>query len=897
LIRQIRSWGIKSLTEIQQFALSAGVADGHSMIVCAPTSTGKTMVGEVAVLCGLHTEHRGIYLVSHKALADQKFDDFRRRFGEDAMSPIGSVGLSTGDREEGDADAMLMVATYEKALGLILSGQLDPSHSVLVADELQILGDPNRGPDIEALCAILKQRGWFQFVALTATVQNPKDLANWLNSELIISNKRDIPLHQEIWHKARRYRVTFGQNEGIEIDETSCFATSNLEIVDWLVKSGFAPVLVFTETRREATELADKYSQRCTRVASGIALAEQLELFSEPTEASERLKANAERQVTFHTADLSPQERQVIEHGFGDSAFQVCFATSTLAAGVNFPFKTVVFQKLTYNYGDRAGNMIPRGEYRNMSGRAGRLGLHQEGFAILLPRNRVELSHANELVLPENDIIESQLVRLSMRKSVLMLVTSGLVTERDSIRDFFENTLFWYQISERDPNGLDRIVSMADEAVDWLIDAQMLEQHDNTLLPTPVGRSTSLSGLLPSTAADFVETTKTHHSAFEQHFDNLIAGILHWVCNSDEFLGRNPTRFLPYPTKPSPESSAFLAGKKLLQPLDRTNNKLNQSVHALILYVDGFAERKIAHLTKISAGSLHRLSIDVGWVLDGIHRISCIPDLGLSQQVANRFAMLSRRIRWGSPAEALDLIRVAERHGVPGFGRQRAMAIIQNGMETFEDVLRAGKEKLLGILRNERRVTALMDAVASVIGYRTDRLVGTHLRVAKQLGLENLVNDCNTKLGVDYEIAVKKFLEEESSWSVKVIDDGKRQNVPDILVEYGDLNVLIECKTCTKKSLISKEEAFAILQKAADFDEKMRRVTLGKPAFNEHSKIKAQASPNITLVEHSVFMEAILRVHAGLLTPKDFLSWLGTPGVAEIARFSGKGTYSFISRK
>ena len=214
LIDQLRSWGIKFPTKIQQIALSAGVADGCSMIVCSPTSTGKTMVGEVAVMCGLRADRRGIYLVSHKALADQKYEDFRQRFGEDAMSPIGSVGLSTGDREEGDAEAMLMVATYEKALGLVLSGQLDPTHSVVVADELQILGDPNRGPDIEALCAILRQRGWFQFVALTATVQNPKDIAAWLNSKLVISNERDVPLHQEIWYQARRYRVTFGQNEG-----------------------------------------------------------------------------------------------------------------------------------------------------------------------------------------------------------------------------------------------------------------------------------------------------------------------------------------------------------------------------------------------------------------------------------------------------------------------------------------------------------------------------------------------------------------------------------------------------------------------------------------------------------------------------------------------------------
>lgn len=893
LVDQLRSWKIESLTEIQHLALAAGAADGRNMIVCAPTSSGKTMVGEVAVLCGLRASRKAIYLVSHKALADQKYDDFQRRFGEDAASPLGSVGLSTGDREEGDYDAQLIVATYEKALGLILSAELNPREAVVVADELQIVGDPSRGPNIEALCALLRQRGVGQFVGLTATVENPKDLADWLNGELTISGKRDIPLHQEIWYEGKGYRATFGQEEGQEITKKANLPNTLMEAVQHIVASGRAPLLVFTESRREAIQLAGVYSEKRTRAVDGIAIAEQLELFSEPTESSEQLRENAEKRVAFHTADLTPQERLVIEQGFVDSKFDVCFATSTLAAGVNFPFKTVLFPKLTYEYGPRAGTMIPRGEYRNMSGRAGRLGMHDEGYSILLPRNKVELKYANQLVLPENDAVVSQLVNLSMRRSVLMLIASRLVGSRDMMGEFFENTFYWHQTRENNSAKLAQIILAANEAVDWLIGAKMAEAHEDALLPTPLGKAASLSGLLPSTAAAFVEVAGTHRLAFEQQFDDLLEGLLYWVCSSDEFLGKTPTRFLPWTTGRSPGSTAFVAGKRLLQPLDRTNNKLNQSVHALILYVEGQAERKIANFANVSAGNLHRLAVDVSWVLDGLHRLSCVPEVGLSQQVANRLAMLSRRVRWGSPAEALDVIRVAERHGVPGFGRQRAMALIQNGLATFEDILSSGKEKLLGILRNERRTMALLTAVASTVGNRADRFAKTHIRVAKQLGLEQLVEDCNRSLGIEYENVVKKLLEVESSWAVRSLDDGKRQNVPDILVSLGDTSVIIECKTCTKQpALIKKEEAFAVMQKAADFDSKIRRVTLGKPAFDEHSKIKAQGSPDIALVEHSVFLEGILRVHAGSVTPSEFLVWLGTPGVTEISRLTGNPTYT-----
>lgn len=130
------------------------------------------------------------------------------------------------------------------------------------------------------------------------------------------------------------------------------------------------------------------------------------------------------------------------------------------------------------------------------------------------------------------------------------------------------------------------------------------------------------------------------------------------------------------------------------------------------------------------------------------------------------------------------------------------------------------------------------------------------------------------------------------AWAVTILDDGTRPNVPDLLIELGAQQILLECKTCTKSpALIKKEEAWAVVQKAADFDSAMRRVTLGKPAFDETSKKKAAASKDITLVEHSVFLEGLLRVHGGTLTPVDFLTWLGTPGVAEFERLGGSPTY------
>jgi len=144
LSRKLVLWGITELTDVQEKAVSVGAASGKSLIVSAPTSSGKTLIAEIAMLPALRQGLKVTYLVSHRALVDQKFLDFSERIGERAKEPLARVALSTGDRTEGNVDAEVCVATYEKAIGLLLTGQIRPGNSLVIADELQILCDPSR---------------------------------------------------------------------------------------------------------------------------------------------------------------------------------------------------------------------------------------------------------------------------------------------------------------------------------------------------------------------------------------------------------------------------------------------------------------------------------------------------------------------------------------------------------------------------------------------------------------------------------------------------------------------------------------------------------------------------------------------------------------------------------
>jgi len=520
------------------------------------------------------------------------------------------------------------------------------------------------------------------------------------------------------------------------------------------------------------------------------------------------------------------------------------------------------------------------------------LGMHPDGYAILLPANGAELGHANSLVLPENEVLESQLVGLSLRKSVLSLVASRVVSNFGELTEFYHNTLFWHQTRDQNPRKLEQFEEQCLPAVQWLIENELMNDEGGTYLVTPLGYAAALSGLLPSTAVQLAEVLRTQNSALVENFETWEAGLIYCVCSTDEFCGDRPSRFLPY-VRANHDSVTYWRGQNLLTPLQSSDTRLCQAAHAVVLYAEGIAERKIAFKTSVTSGVIHRLAVDVAWVIDGLHKISCVPDVCCPQLLSNEIALLARRVRWGAPSEALDIIRVAELHSVPGLGRQRAMALVQQGISTIHEILGSTKDALTRLLRNEQRVEALINAASSTVGLTPNRLAQSHIKLADELGLKRLVEACNSCLGTDYEEAVFGLLNQETSWGVTRLDDGNRQNVPDILLKQGDVSILIECKTCTKSPpLIKKEEAWAVLQKASDFEQRFHRVTLGKPEFDETSKKKVAASHDITLIEHPVFMEGVLRVISGNVGSDVFIAWLSTPGLSELERLAGSPTYS-----
>lgn len=392
----IWSAALPGLNQLQQDAINnAGLLKGENVLVMAPTSSGKTMIGELAALRATQLGGRSVFLLPTKALVNEQYERFKRLYGSAGIRVV----RATGDYNDEVAALLrgqfdLAIFTYEKFSGLVLTHPyLLRLIGVVVVDEVQTIVDRGRGRELELLLTLIKTRRDEdiapQIIVLSAVLGEVNGLDSWLEANLLQTTDRPVPLDEGVLTMDGRYR--YHDATGTEQAEQLIPAqyldpraqTLLIPLVSKLVAEGQQVIIIRGE--RGSARGAAHYLARSLGLPAADAAINDLPT-GDPTAAARDLRFALGAGVAFHTSDLSRDDRRVVEDYFRmpDSPIRVVVATTTLAQGVNMPAETVIMPELNRRTGPNQVTWYSVADYKNIAGRAGRLGLVDKGRAIVL---------------------------------------------------------------------------------------------------------------------------------------------------------------------------------------------------------------------------------------------------------------------------------------------------------------------------------------------------------------------------------------------------------------------------------------------------------------------------------------------------------------------------------
>lgn len=391
--------------DFQDQALRA-LENHKSVLVAAPTGSGKTLVGEFALFLALKRGVRAFYTTPIKALSNQKFRDFSATYGSE------NVGLLTGDISV-NPSAPLVVMTTEVLRNMLYrtDGRLDDLGFV-VLDEVHYLADRYRGPVWEEV--ILHLDAQVKVIALSATVSNAEEFGQWLRQvrgdvEIVVSEKRPVPLYQHMLVGGQLFDLEVKSSGGKTKLNPALLArtrrglgesrrghhTSLAAAVGELNARGLLPAIIFIFSRARCQQGQNQL------VAAGIDLTSPeeknqisawLDAISENIPPGDALALGLDtlfeglrRGIAVHHAGLLPVLKEAVEKMFAAGLLKVVLATETLALGINMPARSVVIESLR-KWDGHEFVMLSAGQYTQLTGRAGRRGIDTLGHGIVMFR-------------------------------------------------------------------------------------------------------------------------------------------------------------------------------------------------------------------------------------------------------------------------------------------------------------------------------------------------------------------------------------------------------------------------------------------------------------------------------------------------------------------------------
>ena len=403
------------------------ISNGKSVVVCAPTGAGKTVIAQHAIHEALKNNTRVFYTTPLKALSNQKFYDFSEKYGAD------KVGLLTGDTSINRSAQIVVMTTevfrnmlYGTNLGAVADNLKNVRYVIL--DEVHYMNDEQRGTVWEE--SIIYCPTNIQIIALSATVANADELTNWINSvhsatELVNTDFRPVPLRFYYFDSSQPTKLLplltpSGQLNNKIKPEKRPFPSRHgknkqqknyvKEVVKNLHNQDMLPAIYFTFSRRKCDEQMEACAYLDLVTPSEKA---QIRQFVEDYIAENPYLYNNKhleylyQGVASHHAGLLPSWKILVEKLFQQGLIKVVFATETLAAGINMPARSTVISSVSKRT-DTGHRMLTASEFLQMSGRAGRRGMDEVGYVTIVGNYFQTPEDVAELVLSGANPLESR---------------------------------------------------------------------------------------------------------------------------------------------------------------------------------------------------------------------------------------------------------------------------------------------------------------------------------------------------------------------------------------------------------------------------------------------------------------------------------------------------------
>lgn len=417
------------LDDFQLEAIEA-LTQGHSVVVSAPTGSGKTLVGEYAIYRAMAHGRKVFYTTPLKALSNQKLRDFRAQFGPE------NVGLMTGDLSV-NREASIVVMTTEIFRNMLYAEadqHDDPLLDVeaVVLDECHYMNDSQRGTVWEE--SIIHCPPCVQLVALSATVENAGQLTDWIErvhgpTSLVVSDHRPVPLQFSFCSAKGLHPLLNEQGTGLHPNCKVWRAPKGHKrkgrspkppqpepppisfVVAQMGDRQMLPAIYFIFSRRGCDKAVRDLGVQClVSDEERQRIQNRLQAYSEanPEAVRDGLHADALlRGIAAHHAGVLPAWKELIEELFQQGLVKVVFATETLAAGINMPARSTVIAALSKRT-ERGHRPLMASEFLQMAGRAGRRGLDSIGYVVAVQSRFEGVREAGQLATSPADPLVSQ---------------------------------------------------------------------------------------------------------------------------------------------------------------------------------------------------------------------------------------------------------------------------------------------------------------------------------------------------------------------------------------------------------------------------------------------------------------------------------------------------------